>query len=145
MANPISVSYLVIIIYLTIVIGGTLLVGLLPPLVNRPYCDDDVVIRVAVDPVFEDKIEAFYEPIVDVALDREKREVVEDRSWLLDELEERKRMADEHIQNRLQTSPIFARLKPSKAIENITTCSELTSPVAGVQYPWYIKFLNNYK
>jgi hypothetical protein len=41
MASTVPVSYLTIIIYLSVVIVGTLLVGLLPPLVNLPECKDD--------------------------------------------------------------------------------------------------------
>jgi hypothetical protein len=59
-------------------------------------------------------------------------------SVAVQDLEEKKRMTNKHIHKRMQTSPIFGRLKSSKAIENITVCSEITVPVAGVQYPWYL-------
>ena len=44
MSGTISVSYLVIGSYIAFVVGSSLLVGLLPPLVNRPTCKEDKVL-----------------------------------------------------------------------------------------------------
>ena len=139
MVRTVKVTYEMIVIYFIIVIIGDLFVALLPPLLNLPECKEEKRItqvnlseEMIVDNYMEprDNFLGSVESIVEYVQQKKIGIVVQD-------LEERKRLADEHIQNRLQTSPIFARLKPLKAIENIPTCSELTSPIAGVQYPWY--------
>lgn len=140
MIRTVKVTYEMIVIYFIIVIIGDLYVALLPPLLNLPECKEEKSITQV--NLSEETIEDYnMEPrdnflgSVESIADYVQQEKI---SVAVQDLEEKKRMTNEHIHKRLQTSSIFARLKSSKAIENITVCSEITSPVVGVQYPWYL-------
>lgn len=130
MADKVPISYLALGIYLTFVIVSTLLVGLLPALVNLPECSSnsnrDLVAEIApaVVPVQEQKVHR---------LKRTVEKMTPETIQLISEMNKRGR---EVYERNLQTNPVFARLAAQKQPKAFPQCPEIQSPVLGVEYPW---------
>lgn len=128
MAKVFEVSYLIIGGYVGFVVVATLLVGLLPALVNLPYCDDTPA-RANLLPLSGDLPS-------DHVLHIEKRDA--EKSVVNSKLfEERQARGFEVYQNEMKSNPLFRRLMGSRVpISELKECPELQSPIPSVDYPW---------
>ncbi|CAF1085365.1 unnamed protein product, partial [Brachionus calyciflorus] len=123
-----TVSYLVIGAYAAFVLGSSLLVGLLPPFVNRPTCKDDSAALVKQDIQFES--------ISNQVLERPRREVQEQN-------EQTKRPdLNERISNFKKTYPgrieeLSTKFSRSVKSDGYGICEEIVNPQPGTNYPWY--------
>ena len=126
MAKEYAVSYLIIGGYVGFVVVSTLLVGLLPALVNLPYCKEDARSALAGD--------LHHEPH-----NIEKRDLPAVSSRLF---EERQKRGREAYESQMESNPLFRRLIGSRVpIDELKECPELQSPLPGVEYPWYLVFI----
>jgi hypothetical protein len=122
----VSVSYLFVGAYITFVVGGSLLVGLITPLVNLPVCQDNGVKKenfARVEPVENNLVHPET---------RNKRDALESSSSsrLLNVYQ------DERVKDILRNNKKYVR--DEQASRNITDiCPEIAAPELGVQYPWF--------
>lgn len=129
----VTVSLLGIILYVGFVVTGTLLVGILPPLVNLPECEPKTSYRIHkldVQPLVQ--IEENKIPI------REKRQVdKKSRSVkILDDPNDKKwnNQFQFYEENLKSQNPLFAKYFRSK--NSLTRCPEVNNTRPGDTYPW---------
>lgn len=118
MGETIRVSYLVLGAYGAFVVVASLLVGLLPPLVNRPTCKDEIAIDLPKE-LYESK------------LGRHQRDATVPELNIYERME----AFSEKYPNKLEE--IFKRRNVVKKAVDAPICKELIQPEAGVNYPWY--------
>jgi hypothetical protein len=141
--STIPVPYVFLGGYAAFVVISSLLVGILPPLVNLPPCDDskEYIINVEnsrVAPAAHDELP--------IKVDLPKESQVDSNSK---HSKKSKRDTSKNVLERTNTfkeshSDFFAlRNNLKNAYPNLTICSELVNPVPGVRYPWYESRLPN--
>lgn len=161
MVATIAVSYWMIGAYVGFVTVSTLLVGLLPPLVNLPPCKDDGTSRLEpnVAETLNKVVENFAQPEVQLGiLSREKRWnsyydlcIFTKRVWRLNwlffyfyqfrsdksvELRELFARSERNLKNAMDNDPLFASLYQPRDQSRLTICGELLFPVETEEYPW---------
>ena len=136
----VTVSYIAIGGYAAFVVISSLLVGILPPLVNRPYCDEKTTpsLRNADD----EYIIKPSHPLV-----AEENENVVPALKLAEENHSKKISKRDTSRNVIERTDAFRQshadflsqrgdLLKNKAY-NLSICQEITNPQPGVRYPWY--------
>jgi hypothetical protein len=133
----VSVPYVALGGYAAFVVISSLLVGILPPLVDRPDCkekSDKYVIKLD-----NPRAAAIEELPSENALPKEyqadsnkKHSRISKRDTSKNVLERTKAFRESH-------SELFSRRSMSKigSYPDLGICSEIISPVPGVRYPWY--------
>lgn len=122
-----SVSYVVIGVYVGFVVVSTLLVGLLPALVNLPYCDPEEAPK-ANDPLQLDN----NVPHVMAKRSLKEPEVVTAQSF-----EERQKRGLDLYKSEIKNNRLFRRVAGSRVpIEELKECPEIQAPLPSVEYPW---------
>lgn len=133
----VSVPYVALGGYAAFVVISSLLVGILPPLVDRPDCketSDKYVIKLD-----NPRAAAIEELSSKNALPKEyqvdsnkKHSKISKRDTSKNVLERTKAFRESH-------SEFFSRRSMSKvgSYPDLGICSEITNPVPGVRYPWY--------
>lgn len=118
------------------VVVATVLVGVLPPLVNRPLCNENgrPYGRV-VDPVLNDVVVDVKQDLPEPALPLMKQQAKNDKAR--DVLAEKKAYYIENIEPKIRDLPYFERfgLKFNAKVD-FPACPEIANPQAGVTYPW---------
>ena len=134
----VTVSYLILGGYAAFVVISSLLVGILPPLVNLPTCDPDskdFVIKpsnrnIEVNNVVNEPIQ---NPLPN---DNQKHSKISKRDTSKNVLERTSSFKESH--------PAFLSKLSTGNYPNLTICSEIINPVPGVRYPWYESKLPSY-
>ena len=139
MSEKISVSYLALGGYVTFVVISSLLVGLLPPLVNRPYCKPETLSLADFKLDNSEQIS----PMEPKIHHQEKRESKKTINQIFEEKQEKTRKL---FEKQIKRDPVFKRLigerlSPSRA--ELPICPEIQDPAPGVTYPWYDSRLPN--
>lgn len=147
--NSVSVPPWFIIVYVAFVITGTLLVGILPPLVNLPVCKPKDDSGRSLDTNLLPQPRMLAEELENSAPIlapnakinyKQKREVKVD-SLNANELSYKK-FKDE-LEPTIRNNPFYV-MKQHKYRGVYDICPELTSPQPGVNYPWYYPRLPSY-
>lgn len=163
MGNPINVPYIAIIGYVIFVIGSSLLVGLLPPFVNRPKCNPDQekslfeIIQPQETVVLSEKTAKLLES-VHKRLENKKQEkqpqLNDHIDFLLNNAKTQKKTSKKSTKNiveRFRSANLehparnaFFKQKIGKLPEEKAICPEIDNPVVGTSYPWYDDRLPDY-
>jgi len=121
--GEVNVPYLVIGAYALFVIGSSLLVGLLPPFVNRPACKETDAARNEIN------IEQFSDHI------RQRRDVETQRTNLNERIANFNKLHPGKIE---EVSSRYSQARSrSIKVDGYKICPEIFQPEAGVTYPWY--------
>ena len=138
-----KVSYVLIAVYVIFVVGSTLLVGLLPALVNLPECEDKATeaklskIEASNDKPLndfhsnvlkkvQDKVNAHNKQETSPKKTNSKRETLN----LVERYHAYKSSNPEKF-----TNPFLS--KRTNKMDRVSVCPELSNPQPGVIYPWY--------
>jgi hypothetical protein len=128
MSEKIKVSYVALGAYAAFVVVSTLLVGLLPPLVNRPTCKVGTL-KKASDLSFNNQHSV------------QKR--LAEQSQRPD-LFERVKNYEAKYPGKLQNSPLLKKNNLNFFKDNYQKCPEIEAVIGPEQYPWYSSRLSDY-
>jgi hypothetical protein len=164
MGEKINVSYIAIFGYVIFVIGSSLLVGLLPPFVNRPECKPNKEKTLVENnpPVVEPRVlskntatllENVHKRLESKKQDK-KAKLNDPIEFLLDNTKASKarpRKNTKNIVERFRNANLehparmpFLKQKLGTAVREISICPEIAAPVVGTPYPWYDERLPDY-
>ena len=140
-----NVPYVAIGGFVLFVIVASLLVGLLPPLVDKPECESKQIAKFQLQKSFDLK-----ENTSSLIANVHKRLEKKDQIKINDDLKQSKvsksrskrntRNILERAKNINFDNPkrnTFFKQKVGKAYENLTICPEIENPIKGMKYPWY--------
>lgn len=135
MGEKVAISYLVLGIYVTFVVVATLLVGLLPPLVNLPDCKPDKRDIVDIKVENQEHIKTLQEQLQpEPQPHREKREIKTKSA--VEILKERKEKTRTLFESQIKVDPLLRQLTGGSLNRDILpVCSEISNPVSGAIYP----------
>lgn len=135
MGEKISISYLALGLYITFVVVSTLLVGLLPPLVNPPTCKPKT--RELVESVVQQQpndarlIQDAPAPI------RKRRSINKPTKEAIEDFAARQKRAREALEHEMKNNEAFVKLMGSRVpIADLKECPEIQQPQPAVDYPW---------
>ena len=162
-ASKTNVPYYAIVSYAAFVIVASLLVGILPPFVNRPPCKENTLIRQEnYEPgvVLSEKTSNLLERVNKKIADRnqQKETILEDpnvslnfsknsniyksRSTRKNTKNILERFKDVDVDNPVRSS--FFKEKVKNPNKELSICPEIASPVVGTFYPWNSERLPDY-
>lgn len=144
----VTVSYVLLGGYAAFVVGSSLLVGLLPALVDLPECDPDETttttattgapnLRLANNPsiFMQDKFEPM--PANTERESKTTKKSKRDTRPVLDRIESFKQAHPNKLNEQ------FYQRHTPKIFDDLTICSEILNPQPGIRYPWYNDRLPN--
>jgi len=167
MGEKINVPYIAIFGYVIFVIGSSLLVGLLPPFVNRPECKPSKVNNLVENnpPVVVESsrvlskntatlLENVHKRLESKKQDK-KAKLNDPIEFLLDNTKPSKTRSKKNaksIVERFRNANLehparvsFLRQKlGTTTVRDIPVCPEIAAPVVGTSYPWYDERLPDY-
>jgi len=120
MSEKLRVPYLAVGGYIAFVVVSTLLVGLLPPLVNRPTCEDSTLVK---------------STNIDITIDHNKEPVKQINKRDVEKKNDLKTRIANLDENRLKSSYLYQKHNGQKL--DLEICREIISPEPGERYPWY--------
>jgi hypothetical protein len=123
--SKVAVPIVYLVGYGAFVVVATLLVGLLPPLVNRPACDPSGLPSSRLDGPA-----AVVKQALPLAVVREKRQAVAETNVY----ETKLRNFRDNVEPKLKNDGFYKKYFKNRGVTDI--CPELTNPQPGVQYPW---------
>ena len=132
----VAVSYVVLGGYAAFVVISSLLVGILPPLVNLPDCTEDNAIIIKQPSNINQDLPVKISKPTEKLVQNEKHSKISKRDTSKNVLERTNAFQESH--------PGYLSKLSNRAYPNLTVCSELVAPVPGVRYPWYESRLPNY-
>ena len=161
--GEIDVPYIAIIGYAIFVIVSSLLVGILPPFVNRPVCDPVKeknlleIVRPQEARALSEQTAKLLESVHERLANKEKDKEVklnDPIEFLLNNTKALKKKAKKNAKNIVErfrdanlehpARSAFFKQKIEKMPKEIGICPEIDSPVAGTFYPWYDDRLPDY-
>ena len=158
MGEKLQVSYLVIAGYAIFVVIASLLVGLLPPLVNKPLCKETTspanVIQqqetIVSDKTFPDflanvKRRVANQAKIDVATPKVSASQKDGVLKIKSKRDSRNILErTKNIKLDSKARKVFFEKKAGKSYENLTICPEIEYPADNIVYPWYSNRLPDY-
>jgi glutamyl aminopeptidase len=127
--SKVAVPIVYLVGYGAFVVVATLLVGILPPLVNRPACDPSGLPNSRIE-LPSNSILKKIEPAIHIVRDKRQAEVEPVKNVY----EEKQKYFKDNVEPRIKNDPFYKKYFRNKGVNDI--CPEITNPQPGVTYPW---------